>query len=135
MVWVPLGRAFLVAPMIELVVGRNPPVLVSVALFGALVAVLVGWLAFCLARRGGPARWSPSEAYGFVLVAVIGSLGWWWVDGPVEGEAEWVLTERHGITPGDLLVLPALAVAGVVLASRLVRAGLPRRRFAGAARR
>jgi hypothetical protein len=79
---------------------RHPPVLLIVVMFGVFVAVLVGWSASCIARRGGPWRWSPVEAYGFVLLAVVGTFGWWWVNGPVEGRPAFVLSAGHGFAGG-----------------------------------
>ena len=105
--------------MIARLVDRNPPVLVIVTLFGLYVAVLVAWAAFCLARRGAPWHWNRVEAFGFVALVVVGSLGWWWVDGPVEGRSVWTLSDRHGITYADLLAVPALLAAAIVLGTRL----------------
>jgi hypothetical protein len=100
---------------------RDPPVIVAIGLYGLLVAALTAWAAVCAARRGAPARWTGVEAYGFVALAIVGSFGWFWVDGPVEGPATLVLSERHGITHGDFLALPALAAAALVLAGRIRR--------------
>jgi hypothetical protein len=107
-------------------VHRDPPLLLAVALYGAFACALGAWAGACLARRGGPWRWTPTEVYGFVAVAVVGSFGWFWVDRPVEGRATWVWSATHGITTGDLLALPAAAAAVVVLvASRWSRAPHP----------
>jgi hypothetical protein len=98
---------------------RHPPVLVAVALYGLFTAALVGLGAGAWARRGAPRHWSAAQVYGFVALAFTGSLGWWWVDGPVEGPATIVVTERHGVTRGDFLALPALVAAALVLAAHV----------------
>jgi hypothetical protein len=105
--------------MIDELVRRHPSAPVAVALFGLFVAVLGAWAAVAWARHGTPHRWSALESYGFVAVAVLGSLGWWWIDAPVEGRATVVISPRHGVTYGDLLAVPALAAAAGVLAVRL----------------
>jgi hypothetical protein len=106
--------------VISRVLDRDPPALLAVALYGVFVAVLVGWATWQGMRRGLPWHWSARHAYGFVLFAIVGSFGWWWVDGPVEGSATLVLSTRHGITYGDLLAVPALLAAGSVAGARLV---------------
>jgi hypothetical protein len=47
------------------------------------------------------------------LVALAGT--WLAVDGPLEGPVLWDLTPAHGITAADLLAIPALAVAALLV--------------------
>jgi hypothetical protein len=99
---------------------RDPPVLLAVGLYGLLLASLVGWAAYAFGRSGAPWRWSAAQSYGFVALAIVGSFGWWWVDAPVEGPATWIVSDRHGVTHGDFLAVPALAAAAIVLIARWV---------------
>jgi apolipoprotein N-acyltransferase len=104
--------------MIDELVRRHPPAPLAVALFGLFLAALTAFALFAWARHGAPRRWSALESYGFAALAVVGSLGWWWIDAPVEGEPTVVVSPRHGITYGDLLAIPALAAAAAVLVMR-----------------
>jgi hypothetical protein len=104
--------------VIEELVRRHPPAPVAVALFALFVVMLAVFATLAWSRHGAPARWSAAASYGFAALAVVGSLGWWWIDAPVEGRATVVLSPRHGVTFGDLLALPALVAAALVLAAR-----------------
>jgi len=66
-----------------------------------LVAVTV-W-----AWRRGRGAWA--------ALAVVVASGVWLLADPVHEPSLWTFMESHAVTPGDLLVLPALVVAGVVL--------------------
>lgn len=54
---------------------------------------------------------------GAVLLGL--ALLWLFVNGPYEGPILWVPLPGHGLTVGDLLSVPALAVAAVLLGSGL----------------
>ena len=53
---------------------------------------------------------------GVVLVAALAtSFVWWWIDKVVEGDNLVELSRRHSLTAGDLLAVPQLFTAGIVL--------------------
>ena len=93
-----------------------------VGLYALFVATLTGWTAFAAGRWGSPERWPLPHRLGLAFVGVGGSLAWWWVNGSVEGRMLATLSHDHGITAGDLLVVPALALsAGLVAAGAATR--------------
>ncbi|HEX8973304.1 hypothetical protein [Oryzihumus sp.] len=67
-----------------------------------LLVVVTAW-----AWRRGQGRWA--------ALAVVAACGLWLLADPVHEPSLWTFMESHAVTPGDLLVLPALAVAVVVL--------------------
>jgi len=83
-----------------------------------LAGLLLGVLAV-LGRRRRPAR---AATVLLVLSGVAGWAGTWWVSAePVdEGQTVARLSHGHGLTQGDLLILPVLAVAGICGLAALV---------------
>lgn len=81
------------------------PVAFSVLLL-LLLATALG--AVLTTRR----RRRPQLVGGVALVIL--ALGWLLVNGPYEGPVLWVPFRGHGLTVGDLLSIPALAVAAVL---------------------
>jgi len=103
---------------------RNPTALQCVGLYAMFVGTLTGWTAFMAGRWGSPRRWPLAQRLGLAVVSVAGSLAWWWINGAVEGRTLMTVSYTHGVTKGDLLALPALALAAGVIAV----AAVPRRR-------
>lgn len=85
-------------------------------MYAVFVATLVGWTAFMAGRWGSPRRWPLAHRVGLVFVSLSGSLAWWWVNGAVEGRTITTLSHNHGVTKGDLLAVPALLLAGALVA-------------------
>jgi len=110
---------------------RNPTALQCVGLYAAFVGTLTGWTAFMAGRWGSPLRWPLAQRLGLASVSVGGSLAWWWINGAVEGRILITLSYSHGVTKGDLLAVPALALAVGVLAVEAApsRRRPPRRRL------
>ncbi len=76
-------------------------------LVALLVAIVVG---FGLAlRRSG----AVDLVWSIVLVVLAG--GWLALDAPFEGRTLWVVSPSHGLTTGDLQVVPALVEAAGLL--------------------
>jgi hypothetical protein len=80
----------------------------------ALLAGTTGWL---LARFGAPARWPAAWRAGMVVAALLVAVVWWWIDKAVEGSAVVSFGDDHGVTKGDLLMVPALVLALVLVVS------------------
>ena len=87
-------------------------VLLVVAVGSALMSLVAGTLG-----RGALLR-----QIGQLLAA---SLAWLLVNRPVEGRVLLVVAPGHGLTQADLLVLPAVLLAGLLTAIRLKSRGRP----------
>lgn len=59
-----------------------------------------------------------AQVVGGVALLLVAAL-WLVVNGPYEGPVLWVPLRGHGLTVGDLLAVPALAVAAVLVGSGL----------------
>ena len=86
--------------------------------FAAPALVLLVLVTVWAWRRGR----GPGAALALVAVS-----GLWLLADPVHAPSLWTFQESHAITPGDLLVLPTLAVAVAVL-RRGLRSREPARR-------
>jgi len=88
---------------------RAVAVLIAVALaaatLGALVVLLQG-------NAGRPSVWRP------VGEIVLLSTAWLLANSPYEGRILWRLVQGHGLTLGDLAVVPPLAVAALLVLLR-----------------
>lgn len=104
------------ADLIRNRVGRGLSPTTCAALYALFVTTLSAWIALVVGRWGSPFRWPILQRAGLVLVSVGGSMSWWWINGSVEGRRVLMLTPNHGLTTGDLLVLPALALAAGLVA-------------------
>lgn len=82
----------------------QPLVVVAVVLVALIVATGYG-----LWRAGRPG------AGVHHAVAVLGVAVLWLVVDPIHAPTIFTFLRSHAVTPGDLLVLPALAVAGLLL--------------------
>ena len=90
-------------------------------------AVLNVWVVLLARVYGRPPGWPVGWRTAVILGALLASIGWWWIDKPVEGEILFTVTTLHGITAGDLLALPMLAtMVAVAIPGRRDRP--PRRR-------
>ena len=100
-------------------VGRNLSITKAVVVLAAMQTVYFLAVVILCSRRGLTARsWLLARitaGVGGIVVAVI----WWWINKPVEGRTLIALSNTQGITVGDLLSVPALAVAAVVGLGRL----------------
>lgn len=84
--------------------------------YSVLVVVLAGMM-------GSPRRW-PGWLAALVALAGLGaSIAWWWVNHDIEGTVLVTLSQNHGVTTGDLLSLPMLVTAGLVMVFALVGPG------------
>lgn len=90
--------------------------LLAVLVAAALVLATVDGLARLLGSGPMPgSSWRPvGQLVGLSAV-------WLLANGPVEGKVLWSPTPAHGLTLADLLVVPPLLVAGLVLVLRLAR--------------
>jgi hypothetical protein len=96
--------------------GRGLSPTTCAALYALFVATLSAWTVLVVGRWGSPFRWPLLQRAGLVTVSVAGSMSWWWVNGSVEGRRVLALTPNHGLTTGDLLVVPAMAFAAGLVA-------------------
>jgi hypothetical protein len=85
-------------------------------LFALFAGTLIGWTAFAVVRWGMPQHWTAFQRAAVVIVSVGGSLSWWWVNASVEGRPIVRISYNHGLTTGDLLVVPALMLAALLVA-------------------
>ena len=95
---------------------RGPSPLQCALLFALFAGTLLGWTSFAVARWGLPQHWPVPQRIALVLVSVGGSLSWWWVNASVEGPPILQISYNHGLTTGDLLVVPALLLAALLVA-------------------
>ena len=86
-----------------------------VALFALFAGTLTAWTAFVIGRYGSPLRWPLVHRAALVFLSLGGSFAWWWINGAVEGRPIVGLTNDHGLTIGDLFVLPALVFATLLV--------------------
>ena len=96
--------------------GRGVSPLTCAALFAFFAATLTAWTAFVVTRWGSPFRWPLLHRAALVTLSLGGSMSWWWINGSVEGHRVLALTHSHGLTTGDLWVVPALAFAVALVA-------------------
>lgn len=61
--------------------------------------------------------WRPLSLLRVGVLLVLLSGCWLVVNGPLEGRTLFVITHSHGVTAGDLVVVPVLALAAVLLLS------------------
>ena len=85
-----------------------PDHLLAVAVLVALQLGTVGGVGVATTRHR---RLQSLLAVGVTLLAG----AWLLLDGPFEGPTLWSFTPAHGLTVGDLLAVPSLAVAAVLL--------------------
>jgi hypothetical protein len=95
-------------------VGLNRCLVIYASMLTAFVALLVA-LAW---RYGRPRAWPTASIYGVVVGAVAISIIWWWINGVVEGRVLISITGSHALTTGDLLAVPVLVAAGLVVVAR-----------------
>jgi len=86
---------------------HHDPALDTGQLWFAVPALLLLVAVTVWAWRRGRGAWA--------ALAVVVASGVWLLADPVHEPSLWTFMESHAVTPGDLLVLPALVVAGVVL--------------------
>jgi len=86
---------------------HHDPALDTGQLWFAVPALLLLVAVTVWAWRRGRGPWA--------ALAVVAASGVWLLADPVHEPSLWTFMESHAVTPGDLLVLPALVVAGVVL--------------------
>ena len=110
----------LLAELIRNRSGRHMSPISCAALFGLFVATLTLSTAYVISRWGSPLRWPRLCRAALVTLSVGGSVAWWWIDGPVEGRDLVALTHDNGVTIGDLLVLPAMLFAALLVAIEAV---------------
>ena len=80
--------------------------------------VLLAW------RYGRPRDWPAVAVGAFAGMALVIAFVWWWIDKSVEGDLLIQFAPSHSLTAGDLLAVPTLATAAlVVLAALAGRAG------------
>ena len=106
---------------------RDPSPLACVAWYALFATTLTGWTAFVVGRWGSPMRWPLIHRAVLAFLSLGGSLAWWWVNGAVEGRQLADVAPNHGLTTGDLLVMPALCFATLLV---LIEAGPRLRRAA-----
>jgi hypothetical protein len=94
---------------------RHPDALTCVFLFAAGGLVMFAMAAAWWSRYGRPSRWPVPVLLTTAAVALLACVGWWWVNGAVEGPIVVPLTHRHAVTAADLLAAPALAWAAYVV--------------------
>lgn len=74
-----------------------------------MALVLLVW------RYGRPREWPTLAVCAFVLMAFVIAFVWWWIDKAVEGDLLIQFAPSHSLTAGDLLAVPALATAALVV--------------------
>ena len=84
------------------------------ALLAIAGVVLNVWVLLLARVYGRPPDWPTAWRVAVVLGAMFGIVGWWWINKPVEGETLFTVSTLHGITAGDLLALPMVALMVVV---------------------
>jgi hypothetical protein len=95
--------------------GRDLDLSDSLVVLVVVQALFFGTVVLLAGRFGAPQRW-PAIVVAFIAVLGIGaSVVWWWVDKDVEGKVLLVLSDAHGITTGDLLILPVLLVVALIV--------------------
>jgi hypothetical protein len=100
--------------------GRGVSALTCAGLYALFAATLAGSAAFAIGRWGAPTRWPVLYRAVLVVVSIGGSFAWWWVNGAVEGRKLISLSHNHGLTTGDLLVVPALLFAVLLVALEVI---------------
>ena len=105
-----------IAPPVAELLARSLVLVVAVLLVVAVGSALMSLVAGTL---GGGAL---LRQIGQLLAA---SLAWLLVNQPVEGRVLLVVAPGHGLTQADLLVLPAVLLAGLLTAIRLKSRGRP----------
>ena len=106
----------LVRELVSSAAARGPSPRACAAMFALFAGTLTSWTAFAIARHGSPLHWPLVHRAALVVLSLGGSLAWWWVNGPVEGHSIVSLTRDHGLTTGDLFVMPALVFATLLVA-------------------
>jgi hypothetical protein len=96
--------------------GRGVSATTCAALFGLFAVTVATTVTFATTRWGSLSRWPLAYRAAVVLLSVVGSCSWWWINGAVEGERIVALSPTHGLTVGDLLVTPALLLAATLVA-------------------
>lgn len=81
------------------------------AVLGTIMALIVFVGTLLLVRIAGqPSTWSRVTCCSLVVVSLAVILVWWWIDSPAEGDTLVRVSASHGVTAGDLLVFPGLAL-------------------------
>jgi hypothetical protein len=95
--------------------GRGISAETCAALYVFFAATLTAAVTIALARWGSLWRWPIGYRAALFVVSIGGSCSWWWVNGSVEGRILFSLAPNRGVTIADLLVVPALLLAALLL--------------------
>jgi hypothetical protein len=106
----------LLAELIRNRTGRGLSAARCVALFALFGATLTALAALVTIRWGSPWRSPRVARAALVALSIGGSMAWWWINTAVEGPTLLTLDRNHGVTSGDLLVVPALLFAASLVA-------------------
>jgi hypothetical protein len=96
--------------------GRDLDLSQSLVVLTALQSAFFAYIVLLAARFGSPRTWPMRVVVVVVLLAVGASVIWWWVDKDVEGSVLLSFSRSHGVTTGDLLSVPMLVTAAMVVA-------------------
>ncbi len=89
--------------------------LLALLVAAALVLATIDGVIRLLDDSGSGSSWRPvGEIVGLSAV-------WLLANGPVEGKVFWVPLPNHGLTLADIMVIPSLAVAAMIMLLRIVR--------------
>jgi hypothetical protein len=94
---------------------RHTSRLVCLAYLVAWSGVLTTFTAMWLRQYGRPRSWGLARRATLTVVCCVGALGWLWIDKRVEVAVLLQIYREHGVTLGDLVVIPALALGAKIV--------------------
>ena len=95
--------------------GRGVSPAVCGALFTMFTATLTAGVAFAFVHWGSAWRWPFLYSAMLFAVSIGGSCSWWWINTLVEGRILFSVAHSRGVTVADLLVVPAMLLAALLL--------------------
>lgn len=109
-------------PVVVAAAGRTMSLSVCLLAYTAMSTAYLAGLIGLAWRYGSPRSWPRPAIWSVAGAAALISAIWWWIDEPVEGRVLLDLTRSHAITMGDMLVVPMLVAAALVVAAARVPA-------------